>query len=201
MSETTNKVTVKTGRVRCAYVHLLTPRPKMNDATKHEYQVCILVPKDDKVTLDAIRSAVVEVARGRFGDKAIDLLRAGRLRGPLRDGAVDRASDPDFANAFFLNARAERKPLLIDENRNDITDPEQFRSGDYGTAVLAFYGYDQAGNRGVGCGIQGMQRWGRGKPMAGAGISRDAFATIEVKADEVELDDAGDAGASTRSLY
>jgi hypothetical protein len=42
------------------------------------------------------------------------------------------------------------------------------RSGNYASVKVGFYGYDTAGNRGVGCGLNGVWITRRGEPLGAA---------------------------------
>jgi hypothetical protein len=142
--------------------------------------------------IKVLKQAIIDCAKSRWGDNAVALIKAGRIRNPLRDGDVEREGNEDFAGHFFCNGRAGRKPRLVDESTREITNPEDFTSGDYARVFCALFPYQKAGNTGVGIGINGVQRWGRGKPIQGG--ANIAFEKIELAPEDVDL--SGDGAAA-----
>lgn len=53
---------------------------------------------------------------------------------PLRDGDMDKREDTVYRHAYYLNARSDIPPGIVDKNLNRITEKSGFYSGCYGRA-------------------------------------------------------------------
>lgn len=152
--------------VRLAYVHLEEPRASAEGA-EPKYSVALIIPKDHP-QLAEIREAMKAAVATKWGSKP-----PKGLRNPLRDGdeldeGGNRIRGEEFSNAYFLNA-SSRKPVdvVAGKARTKATS-EHMRSGNYGCVKVGFFGYDQAGNRGVGAGLNGVWITRRGEPLGAA---------------------------------
>ena len=167
---------VITGLVRFSYVNIFRSRAfrKGQDA---KYSICLLIPKDDTKTLDKIRDAVDEAIEqgvsSKWGGK-----KPKNLHLPLRDGDEERADEaPEYEGMYFLNASSTQKPGIIDRDRNEILDPDEVYSGSWGRASINFFPYDSNGNKGVGVGLNNIQKIKDGEHLGAARASaEDDFA-------------------------
>lgn len=159
---------IRTGLVRFSFPYLFEPRPNEDGTSK--YELCILIPNDDKDTLKLIDKAIeAATARGvaeKWGGK-----KPKKLQLPLRDG--DEKEDMEgFENCMFLNTKTKLKPNIIDKTGTTIIDPEEIYAGCYGSVALSFYPYNTSGNNGVGVCLDNViklkdgERLGGGKPSA-----------------------------------
>lgn len=169
-----NATTITTGRVRLSYCHLFTPAPSLNSDIE-KYSVSVIIDKKDKATLAKIEKAIEEAkkqgATAKWGGKV-----PAKLRTPLRDGDEDRPDDPAYAGAYFFNCSSKNKPNVVDENIEEIINPSEVYSGCYGRVNVNFYAYDVSGNRGIGVGLNSVQKLADGEPLGGAAPSaREAF--------------------------
>lgn len=170
MSETQ----VLTGKVRFSYVNVWTPRALQPGDTP-KYSVCILIPKSDTETINAIKAAInAAAAKGvieKWGGSS-----PKNVKHPLKDGDAKNPPDPAFAGHMYINASSKRKPGVVDyPNVNDIIDQSQFYSGCYGRAHLNFFAYAAPGNKGVGAGLNHIQKMEDGEPLAGGVSAQEAF--------------------------
>lgn len=155
---------VVTGKVRFSYAHVFEPRANEFGGDP-KYSVSIIIPKSDKVTLDKIEKAIKEATeqgKEKWGGKV-----PPKLTLPLRDGDIDRPEDDAYANSFFLNAKANQAPGVVDANLNAIIDKSEFYSGCYGRASIDLYPYATAGNKGVGVGLNHVQKLADGESLGG----------------------------------
>lgn len=171
MSRKSTQVT--TGKIRMSYVTIDKPRAIV-EGQEPKYSMSILIPKSDKKTLSEIKEAIEEAKKAAIKDKWNGKLPAN-LRIPLRDGDLERSDDDVYAGHYFINANSKIKPLAIDSDKQEILDLSEVYSGCYGRVVINFYPYSAPGNKGIGCGLLGVQKLHDGEPLGGGRISVDAF--------------------------
>lgn len=148
---------VITGKVRFSYVNIFKSRA-FQSGQDAKYSVRLLIPKDDKATVKKIRAAIEEAIQegiaSKWGGK-----KPGNLKLPLRDGDDERADEaPEYEGMFFLNANSTQKPGIVDKDLNEILDPDEVYSGSWGRASINFYPFNTNGNKGVGVGLNNIQK-------------------------------------------
>ena len=146
-----------------------------------KYSCSVLIPKDDKVTLDAIKKAIDYVIKNndKFSAKERSTLNL-----PLHDG--DQKGDESYAGYYYLNAKSDVKPTLFDQNAKVVTDTETFYSGCYARVILLFYAYSKGGNKGIGVGLGDMQKVRDGKNLTGKVSGMSAFTSLGGSDEETE---------------
>lgn len=162
---------VVTGMVRLSYAHL--HEPHAIEGNEPKYSVSLIISKEDKSTIKAVQEAIKEAqeaGKGLWGGKI-----PGGLKSPLRDGDDERPDDDVYADAYFINANSKRKPEIVDLKGNKGLGPDQVYSGCYGRVSLNFFGYNAAGNKGIGCGLGNVQKIKDGDPLGGATRAEDDF--------------------------
>ena len=152
--------------VRMDWVHLEEPRAAAEGA-EPKYSVTMILPKNHR-QVPEIKAAMQAAIAAKWNGKP-----PKGLRSPLRDGdAVDdtgeRVKGTEYTDCFFISA-ANKKPVdvVAGKDRSRATS-EHMRSGNYASIKVGFYGYDTAGNRGVGCGLNGVWITRRGEPLGAA---------------------------------
>lgn len=172
MAKVQNDTKVVTGKVRFSYVHVFEPF-SMNADQEPKYSICLLIPKSDKETLRKIKAAVDAVKKtgaAKWGGKI-----PPNLKTPLRDGDVDRPDQEEYAGMYFLNASSKQKPGVVDAQCNPIMDSTEVYSGCYGRASINFFAYNTAGNKGIGCGLNHIQKLEDGDYLGGRTRPEDDF--------------------------
>lgn len=164
---------VITGKVRFSYVNIFRSR-SFREGQDAKYSICLLIPKEDKKTLHdltkAMDEAVQEGITSKWGGK-----KPKSLRLPLRDGDEERADEaPEYEGMMFLNANSTQKPGIVDKDLNEILDPDEVYSGCWGRASINFFPYDSNGNRGVGVGLNNIQKLKDGDRLGSARASAEA---------------------------
>lgn len=105
MANMQNKTKVITGvNSRFSYFHGWEPVSINGGAEK--YSVSVLIPKDDKETINAIHAAVdaaIEEGIAKFGGKKPN---KAAIKLPLRDGDVER-DDEAYKGHYFINANSK----------------------------------------------------------------------------------------------
>ena len=148
---------VVTGKVRFSYVNIFRSRV-FQEGQDAKFSICLLIPKSDKATVKKIRDAIEEAVQEGVSDKWGGK-RPKNLKLPLRDGDEERAEEaPEYEGMFFLNANSNVKPGIVDRDRNEILDPEEVYSGCWGRASINFFAFDSHGNRGIGVGLNNIQK-------------------------------------------
>ena len=165
-------IKVVTGKVRFSYAHVFTPQASQEGGTP-KYSVSIIIPKSDTETINKINKAIEQA---KEENKAVwgGTVPKG-LKGGLRDGDEEK-DDPAYANSYFINANSSQKPGVVDADLNAILDASEFYSGCYGRASISFFAYNSTGSKGVGCGLNNVQKLEDGEKLGGASSASDDFA-------------------------
>lgn len=163
---------VVTGKVRFSYAHVFQPQAS-EEGKQPKYSVSIIIPKSDKETIDKINKAI-EQAKTENAAVWGGTVPKG-LKGGLRDGDAEK-DDPAYANSYFINANSTQKPGVVDADLNPIMDMNEFYSGCFGRASISFFAYNSNGSKGVGCGLNNVQKLEDGEKLGGAASAADDFA-------------------------
>ena len=165
---------ITTGKVRLSFVHVYEPHASL-PGQEAKYSVMLLIPKTDKSTVAAINGAVEaakEQGKNQWGGK----IPAG-LKTPLRDGDTER-DDPLYKGHYFMNASSKLQPGLFNGQLQKIIDPTEIYSGVFGNVSLNFYPYSVNGNKGVGAGLNNIQKVSDGDPLGGRGRPENDFTAV-----------------------
>lgn len=164
---------VITGKCRLSYAHIFTPKA-INGEGPEKYSASVIIPKSDTVTLkkisDAINAAIQDGITSKWGGK-----KPRNLKTPLRDGDEEHSDDPAYKGCMFLNANSNRKPGVVDINRQPLYDDEDVYSGCYCRFSLGFFPFAVSGNAGVAVGLNNIQKICDGERLGGAASAEDDF--------------------------
>jgi hypothetical protein len=161
MSETK----VVTGLVRLSYLKVW--QPEADQSGKKFYKACLLIPKKDKATLAKINKAVEAAIEAKWGAK-----KPKGLHLPLHDG--DEKEGAEFGGMMYLNCKSARQPGLLDASREEILDEDEVYSGCWGKVSINFYAFDKE-MKGVGVGLNAIQKLKDDENLSGGGWSKDDF--------------------------
>ena len=165
---------VVTGEVRLSYAHIWEPSAMEGNAPK--YSVAVLVSKNDKETLRAIKEAIEEAketGKGKWNGKIPPAVKT-----PLHDADVERPDDEAYAGCYYFNASSKNKPGIVDENVQPILDQSEVYSGCYARVSVNFYAYNANGNKGVAAGLGNIQKIKDGDSLGGATRAEDDFSVV-----------------------
>ena|SRR5579875_815139 len=173
----TKPTTLTTGQVRLSYVHLTKPYA-MNPGQEPKYSVTILIPKSDvhtKQRIDAaIEAAIQDGVLSKWGG-----VRPALLKSPVHDGDGERLNGGPFSaecKGHWVLAASSKQPVeVVDINLNPILDQTQIYSGMYGRVSINFFAFNANGNRGIGCGLNAVQKVADGEPLGGRISAAQAF--------------------------
>ncbi len=173
-----------------SYVHLNEPY-SFNDQVEKKYSVSLIIPKKDKQVVNAINDAIraaYEEDKEKFKLRNGNYIPFEALRTPLRDGDVDKADDPAYANAYYVNAKAneDRKPQIIDCHGRHLS-AEEIYSGCKGEAIISFYAYNTSMSKGIACGLGNMLKRADGEPLGGGAGSAESDFAAELSNINIEI--------------
>src|SRR5574344_1371790 len=103
-SKMKNSTKVVTGLVRLSFANVW--EAKSINGSEPKYSVSVIIPKDDKKTVDAINKAIdnaITAGIAKFDGK---VPKRTAIKIPLRDGDAER-DDEAYANSYFLNANSK----------------------------------------------------------------------------------------------
>jgi len=172
---------VLTGEVRLSYCNLIQPRAPMNGQGDPKYSVTLLIPKSDYATKADIDASIEAAARDA----------TAKMWGGVRpqfasivwDGDGVRKNGMPFGDEckghWVLTASTKQKPHVVGvDNINVDLAPQDIYSGMYARVTLRFYGFNQNGNRGVGCGLGNVMKTRDGEALAGGASAASDFAGV-----------------------
>lgn len=167
--------------VRFSYLNAF--KPKANPSGDLKYSASILIPKKDKVGIKTILASINAAVQKGIDSNKFTKTQVSGLRLPLRDGDEEFDNGnrgAEYKGCFFLNSSSVDKPGTVKAQKDGppvpIFDPEDFFSGCYGHADINFFPYNQAGNRGVGVGLNNLLLVKEGEHLDGRQKAEDAFA-------------------------
>ena len=186
MAKIVNKMKVITGpRTRWSYANVWDPK-SINGGTP-KYSVSLIIPKSDRQTVEAIKSAIqpaYEEGESKLKGNGKTVPALSVIKTPLRDGDAERPDDPVYADAYFINANSATAPGIVDADLNPILERSEVYSGVYGRASINLYAFNSNGNRGIACGLNNLQKISDGEPLGGKSRAEDDFSTED---DDVDL--------------
>jgi hypothetical protein len=192
------------GPVRFSYMNLFKSR--FNELNKKDqYDVLVMIPKvanefcpNTQATLKTVADTIKTLANEKWGERLkTEGFKWNRL---LRDGDKDLDDEglPREPGCWIFRASQsiEYPPPLINGNGDVVTGGWQ--SGDWGRIKLAFFTYENAGNRGVSSGIRGVQFLYKGEPLGSSSDPQAVAAEFgKVEGAHIATKPAVAAGAAT----
>ena len=168
---------ITTGKVRASYVHIFQPRTPENGG-EPKYSVTLLIPKTDTATINSIY-AEIERAKQEGAQKAFNGSIPPQCRTPIYDGDGYRPSGEAFGEecrgCMVITASAKQPPVIVGLDMQNILNPADVYSGCYIRANINFFAYNSNGNKGIGCGLNAVQKVGDGEPLGGRVSAEEAF--------------------------
>lgn len=166
-------------KTRFSYANVWEPRKFKGDRAK--YSICLIIPKEDGETLSKVEQAIAEAYRqGEEKLKGADgrVVPLSSLTLPLRDGDMDKREDSVYHHAYYINARSDMPPGIVDKNLNRITEKSGFYSGCYGRASIHFYAFNYDGKMGIACGLNNLQKLADGPALGNWSTPEEDFGDI-----------------------
>lgn len=168
---------ITTGKVRASYVYLFQPRVPENGGDP-KYSVTLLIPKTDTATLNAI-FAEIEKAKQEGAQKVFNGNVPPLCKTPLYDGDGCRPNGEPFGEEcrghMVMTASAKMQPSIVGLDMQNIINPSELYSGCHIRANINFFAYNTNGNKGVGCGLNAVQKIEDGEPLTARVSAEEAF--------------------------
>lgn len=169
---------ITTGKVRASYVSIFQPRVSQNGG-EPKYSVTLLIPKNDVATINGIY-AEIEKAKQEGMQKVFGGNIPPVCKIPIYDGdGVRPASGEPFGEEcrghFVMTASAKLQPAIVGLDMQNIINPAEVYSGCYIRANINFFAYNSNGNKGIGCGLNAVQKIEDGEPLTARVSAEEAF--------------------------
>lgn len=171
-------------KVRWSYVNVWQPKADENGGTP-KYSISLIIDKSDKETIDKVRAAIqaaYEEGEAKLKGNAGKAPSLKSIHNPLRDG--DEKGDPAYQGCYFLNAKSNTRPGILDANGQPIMDQEEVYPGCYGRASITFFAYNHNGNKGIGVALNNLMKISEGERLGGKASAEDDFSEFYGEDDE-----------------
>lgn len=169
---------VTTGKARLSYEHLFQPYAHQQNQ-EAKYSVTILVPKTDIATKSRIDAAIAAATQNGIS-KCWNGVKPPIVAIPVYDGdGVRPTSGEPFGDeckgCWVFTASSKQPPQVVDLNLNPIINASEVYSGCYARVNVNFFPYNSNGKRGIGCGLNAVQKLEDGEPLGGGVSVAEAF--------------------------
>ncbi len=172
------------GPCRLSYTHVFNRYNPDGDQADGKYMTNVLIPKDEKETIEAINKAIAEAKKqaivSKWGGK-----EPKKLDMPLRDG--DEKDDENYEGHLFVNAKSNTRPGIVDRKKVPIVDEEEVYSGVWAIVSVTFFGYDKNGNKGVACGLNNIMKFKDDEHFGGRVSAESDFGDVNLDDDDDDL--------------
>jgi hypothetical protein len=165
-------------KVRLTYCYAI--QGKLNEEGTHVWSTSLLIPKNHP-QVPAIRAAI-EAAKVAGAAK----LGTGKAKSPLLDGdAMEdgeyKYSAPENRGNYIIRAsNYNRAPSAVDASMQKIIRPDDLYSGCFANVAINFYAYAKPQNKGIGAGLEAIQKVAEGERLSGGGVDpNEVFSAVE----------------------
>lgn len=169
--------------VRLSYANLFQPkRPFNNPQGDPKYSATLLVLKSNLTARAIIDQETAQVIEAAVNSKW------GGVRPPqpaicIHDGDGPRPSDgsaygEECRGCWVITASSKQPPIVVDAQTQFITDATQVYSGMWANVNVTFFAYNQAGKKGIGCALNGVQKIRDDTPLSSRMTAEDMFQAI-----------------------
>lgn len=173
-----NNNTITIGEVRLSYCSLFQARAQQQGA-EPKFSTTVLVPKSNlqaKAAMDAAINAAIEAGVS----KCWNGVRPPQPAICVHDGDGPRPSDgqpfgEECRGMWVFTASSKQAPFVVDANVQPIIQQADVYSGMYGRVSVNFFAYFNSGKKGIGCGLNGVQKTRDGEPLSAHVSAEEAF--------------------------
>lgn len=180
-----NPTTITIGECRLSYCNVFKPMPPFNNpGGEPKFSVTILVPKSNvqaKAAIDAAINAAIEAGvaskwNGQRPPVPAICVHDGDGARPSDGAAFGQECKGHWV--FTASCKADRPPFVVDGQVQKIINPAEVYSGCYANVNVNFFAYNQAGKKGIGCGLNGIQKTRDGEALGSTVTAEEAFSAI-----------------------
>ncbi|WP_295089908.1 DUF2815 family protein [uncultured Ruminococcus sp.] len=168
---------ITTDKVRLSYVHLDKPYAHDQKATP-KYSVTVLLPKSDTATKARLDAAYQDAVNSGIANKWNGTLPP-IIANPVYDGDGVRPNGdpfgPECKGHWVFTAGSTNPVPVVDSAQNPIINTTEVYSGCYARVCVSLFAYSNSGKRGIGCGLEAVQKLEDGDPLGGGVSVADAF--------------------------
>lgn len=169
---------VITGRVRLTFPHLFE-KYAANHGQEPKFSTTFLVPKSDVITKQKI-DAAINAATNEGVSKSWNGVRPPNVPNPVHDGDGVRPSDgqpfpAECKGHWVITASTKQQPQVVDLGLNPIMVQSEIYSGVYARVSINFFPYNASGKKGIGCGLNNVQKLEDGEPLGGRTTAANDF--------------------------
>ena len=165
-----------TGEVRLSYAHLYDPYS--NNGGDPKYSVTVLMPKTD-VQAKARLDAAFEAAKQKGIAEKWNGVLPPVVASAIHDGDGVRPNGEPFGaecrGHWVFTASSKNPVSLVDASMNPIVQKGELYSGCYARVCVSLFPYNSNGKRGIGIGLEAVQKLRDGDPLGGGVSVADAF--------------------------
>lgn len=169
--------------VRFSYCNLFQPKaPFNNPQGEPKYSVTVLVPKTNTAAKAVIDNAIAQAIDAGVSSKW-NGVRPPQPAICVHDGDGPRPSDgsafgEECKGCWVFTASTKQPPFVVDEYVQNIIDPTKVYSGMWGNVNVTFFAYNNAGKKGIGCGLNGVQKIRDDEALGGQITAQEAFKPV-----------------------
>ena len=172
---------VITNEVRLSFPHLFEAYANQPGQLA-KFSTTILIPKGDVATKAKIDAAIQAAIQQGLG-KAWNGVKPPIVPTPLHDGDGVRPSDgsafgEECRGHWVMTASSKQPPQVVDQALNPIMSQTEIYAGVYARASLNFFPYNSNGRKGIGCGLNNVQKLRDGEPLTSRSTAQDDFTPI-----------------------
>ena len=163
---------VTTGKARLSYEHLFTAYSRdPNQPPKYSVTVLITKSRIDAAIAAATQNGIAKCWNG---------VKPPIVAVPVYDGdGVRPTSGEPFGDeckgCWVFTASSKQPPQVVDPGLNPIINASEVYSGCYARVNVNFFPYNSNGKRGIGCGLNCVQKLEDGEPLGGGISAAEAF--------------------------
>ena len=164
---------ITTTEFRVSFPHVFQTH-KASDDAKPKYSISMLFPEGPD-SISEIKRIVKEVLEQYkvAEPKVIKQIERKEFLFPWENGtAYNEREDGKYPEAVGMtvvkaSAAESRKPGVVDQNLQAITDPSEFYAGCYARASIVAFAWENTGKRGISLGLNNVQKLRDGDPLGG----------------------------------
>lgn len=165
--------------VRVSFPTLFTPRA-FQPGQDAKFSIVLMLDKTDQSHMAFIKELHKDMQQAlaeKWPDQATRPRNplVGHTRSPIKDGdktlnnqgVLLSEKNPEYAGHYIVRANTTNRPLVVNRNLQDVMDSAELYGGCFCKVNINVYTYNSSANKGVTCGLNGVQKWADGESFGG----------------------------------